>query len=571
MTPAEALGVAETSASTTPSAATGALPDRYALGRQLGAGGMGEVMLATDHQIGREVAIKRMRIAPTPSAMTRFIREAKVQGRLDHPAIVPVHELATDGEGRPFFVMKRLTGRTLAAILDDPTPPARHKLLRAFADVCLAVEFAHSRGVIHRDLKPANITLGDFGEVYVLDWGIARVSGETDVTTSASEPSSGDATQAGAILGTPGYIAPEIVRGEPIDSRTDVYGLGCILFEILTGQPHSRTLEVTSDRPSQRAPDREIPPELDDACAAALAVEQERRPSARGLAEQIERYLDGDRDLALRKSLAATHLDAARAALAAGDGGAERATAMREAGRAIALDPHGKEAAQLVGRLMLEPPREVPPEVTARVAHIEEETTRKKARVIAIVMFSFLLFVPAFAWLGIRSVPLVGLFASVALLTGVLTVIVAFGRRITIASMYALATMNSCLIGTIAHLFSPFLIAPWIAALSAVLFVLDARVRWHVICLMLSSAVLVAWLLELLGVVPRTMSSVGGDLLVHSEMLAIRLPEAEIVLASALVLLVWFGGLIANGVAAAQRGALRSIELQAWHLRQLVG
>src|SRR6185503_14204417 len=155
MTPTEAIGIAKTSASseaTTLVPSSAKLPARYAVGRPLGIGGMGEVVLATDAQIGRDVAIKRMRVAPTPSAVARFVREAKIQGRLEHPAIVPVHELANDAEGRPFFVMKRLTGTTLADILGGKRGPTQQKLLRAFADVCLAIEFAHNRGVIHRDL-----------------------------------------------------------------------------------------------------------------------------------------------------------------------------------------------------------------------------------------------------------------------------------------------------------------------------------------------------------------------------------------------------------------------------------
>src|SRR5262245_34306447 len=163
LTPSQAIGVAQTSAEEPHTPATGRLPARYVLGAPLGVGGMGEVILATDNQIGRDVAIKRMRVPPSSAAVARFVREAKVQGRLDHPAIVPVHDLGNDDEGKPFFVMKRLTGTTLAEIIAKKSL-SRQKLLRAFADVCLAIEFAHSRGVIHRDLKPANIMLGDFGE-----------------------------------------------------------------------------------------------------------------------------------------------------------------------------------------------------------------------------------------------------------------------------------------------------------------------------------------------------------------------------------------------------------------------
>src|SRR5690349_14585720 len=155
---------------------------RCRFGGRLGEGGMGEVLLAHDEHIGRDVAVKRIRASePTAEELSRFLREARVQGRLEHPAVVPVHDLAVDRDGRPFFVMKRLSGTTLLELLGrlraDPAADGatvRRRMLRAFADVCLAIEFAHSRGIVHRDLKPANIMLGDFGEVYVLDWGVAR-------------------------------------------------------------------------------------------------------------------------------------------------------------------------------------------------------------------------------------------------------------------------------------------------------------------------------------------------------------------------------------------------------------
>ncbi|MBA2538972.1 MAG: serine/threonine protein kinase, partial [Deltaproteobacteria bacterium] len=147
----------------------------YAMGEVIGRGGMGEVSLALDRKIGRDVAIKRLRAdAPTEDDVARFMREARIQARLDHPAIVPVYELGKDQAGKPYFTMKRLAGTTLTDMLSSPTA-TRQRLLRAFADVCRAIDFAHTRGVVHRDLKPGNIVLGEFGDVYVLDWGVARV------------------------------------------------------------------------------------------------------------------------------------------------------------------------------------------------------------------------------------------------------------------------------------------------------------------------------------------------------------------------------------------------------------
>ena len=173
---------------------------RFHLGERIGAGGMGEVVAARDEQIGRDVAIKRMRAeAPSDRQVARFLREARVQGQLEHPAIAPVHELGRDVDGRPYFAMKKLAGVTLADVLDNADERfPRQRLLRAFADVCLAVEFAHTRGVVHRDLKPDNIMLGDFGEVYVLDWGVAKLLGDAQGDAELAAGASGEvATVAG--------------------------------------------------------------------------------------------------------------------------------------------------------------------------------------------------------------------------------------------------------------------------------------------------------------------------------------------------------------------------------------
>src|SRR5262245_16379008 len=172
--------------------------DRYRTAHRIGVGGMGEVVEAYDEQIGRDVAIKRMRAAsPSDAAIKRFLREAKIQGQLEHPSIVPVHELGRDVDGRPYFAMKRLQGTTLAKILAGAAPP-RRRVLRASADVGPAMERATQRGVIHRDLKPENVMLGDFGETYVLDWGVATPIGDDELDTRVP----------GTPVGTRGYMSP---------------------------------------------------------------------------------------------------------------------------------------------------------------------------------------------------------------------------------------------------------------------------------------------------------------------------------------------------------------------------
>jgi serine/threonine-protein kinase len=279
--------------------------DGYAFGAVLGKGGIGEVVAAHDLRMGRDVAIKRLRSdsTPTPDAINRFLREARIQARLDHPAIPPVHELGASPDGKPFFTMKRLVGQTLSEQLASPEPN-RQRLLRAFAEVCQAIDFAHARGVVHRDLKPGNIMLGDYGDVYVLDWGLARVVGEAVTEVVTDDIDSLD-LKSGDILGTPGYMAPEQLQRVGDTGRpADIYALGSILFEILAGEPlHPRgptaiastvgNEAVTS--PAKRRPDRAVPPELDAICVSMLVMDPTARPTARRVADRVQAFLDAER------------------------------------------------------------------------------------------------------------------------------------------------------------------------------------------------------------------------------------------------------------------------------------
>lgn len=232
--------------------------ERYRLFGELARGGMGVVFLGRDVDLGRELAIK---VQPEqhrddPDAIRRFIEEAQIAGQLQHPGIVPIHELGRLPDGRLYIAMTLVRGRTLAALLEARSCPAedRPRFLAIFEQVCRTMAYAHTRGVIHRDLKPSNLMVGTFGEVQVMDWGLAKVldqvgtAGEFQPSRSPNDPlairgmrigSEDSGSRTGSILGTPAYMAPEQARGalDTLDERADVFGLGSILCELLTGAP----------------------------------------------------------------------------------------------------------------------------------------------------------------------------------------------------------------------------------------------------------------------------------------------------------------------------------------------
>jgi serine/threonine-protein kinase len=293
--------------------------DRYTLTREHAIGGLGRVWLARDTDLGRDVALKEIRPdrVGNPQIWLRFQEEARITGQLEHPGIVPVYELVRGTrEQRPFYTMRFIHGRTLSEACKqyhrrraagEAKRIELRELLGAFVSTCQAIGYAHSRGVIHRDLKGPNVILGDFGEVVVLDWGLAKLVDRPE-DTSATPPvtlpreQNRDETQDGQLLGTPAYMSPEQAEGRfnLIDRRSDVYGLGAILYEILTGRPpfageHNReTLhQVIHDPPLlPLSIVAETPPALQAVCLKALAKKPgERYASASDLAQEVQRFL----------------------------------------------------------------------------------------------------------------------------------------------------------------------------------------------------------------------------------------------------------------------------------------
>jgi PAS domain S-box-containing protein len=313
--------------------------ERYCRLRLHAIGGIGRVWLAHDNDLGRDVALKELQPerAEHATLRARFLQEAQITGQLEHPGIIPVYELVRARDGRqPFYTMRFVKGRTLseAARAYHDKRLAGHAealelpaLLNAFVTVCNTVAYAHSRGVIHRDLKGQNVILGDFGEVVVLDWGLAKLVGRPEgeapapsVVLDETGADSGHTVQ-GQALGTPAYMAPEQSAGrlDLVNRRTDVYGLGAILYEILTGAPPftgSSTQEVLRRvREEDPAPPRqfwpEVPPALEAVCLRALAKEPGDRPAAAAeLALEVQGWQEFERrkaEEALRESEALYH------------------------------------------------------------------------------------------------------------------------------------------------------------------------------------------------------------------------------------------------------------------------
>ncbi len=586
---------------------------RYEPGTVIGRGGMGEVRLCRDTRLGRLVAMKVLYAtgSATPEPIERFLREARVQGQLEHPSIVPVYDLGLGPDGLPYFTMKRVQGVTLEDVIlklkaghpDTRRQYSRHKLLTAFGQVCLAVDFAHRHGVIHRDLKPANIMLGGFGEVYVLDWGLAKVLGTEDVPVAAAEPVAAAApapdgnrsdrissnTQAGVTLGTPGFMAPEQVKGGTADARTDVYALGSILFEMLALQPlHEgidtrKIMEATAAgvdaRPSERAPELDIPPELDALCVRATALSPaDRYPSARALHDDLERYLEGERDVELRRSLAREHAKEAEAAaeraLQGGEASVdERRRALGEVGRALALDSSNTHALMTLVRLLGEPPKQTPPEVQQELAAADFKQAKLTGTIAALGYASLALYIPLLLWMGVHS------WGSFAVLYGLMTIAVGVAYittrkpRRSPSRAFLTLVVSTAMIGAISEVFGPFVLLPGFLIVNALAFSvhLDRRRRPLAVAISLL-ALIVPTALRVMGVIPSSYRF-GPD----GEGMTIVPRMADFPETATLTLL--FTTTLATAIISAAyvgriRDALTEAEgrllIQAWHLKQLV-
>ena len=636
-----------------PFAAAGA-PDRYLTGELIGAGGMGEVRGQTDRATGRSVAMKTMHASSDAVSLRRFSREARIQAQLEHPAIVPVYDIGQSGGGIPYFTMKHVRGDSLAKVItqlragDDEAEQlyTQRKLLTILSTVALTIEYVHQRGVIHRDLKPDNVMLGPFGEVYVLDWGLAAIVAEHEKISIAS--TSTDVrrallaqgpvldtpgqfeTAAGLLLGTPGYIAPELLEPEAVATpRSDVYALGAILFEVLTcermhkgdsiGQVLGATMTLVEGSPRQRKPD--VPPELDALCRRATHQDPAQRLASAGdLVRAIEAFLDGDRDVVRRREMAAEITRAAAASLGieapesqataeqaaalrataldaplglaatASDGPsarelaaiaraardprpvttADRQRAMRDVTTALGLDPENAEARTLLVRLLTEPP----PDADQIVDEIGREDAKNSfklaARMHMIVQLSYLLYVPLLLWMGIRSPWMFG--AAALTLSAVFFTAVYYYKHPPADLQLPFPHLAISLVALLAGqlLFGPLILVPGIAVGTGIAYLtsFDRRVGW-VVGGMLAVVILPA-ALQFAGVLAPSYELVDGKLMVMPMMT--ELPPAPTIT----LLLVTHAIVIAASMyfawqlRRAYSVADRARRLQTWQLSQLV-
>jgi serine/threonine-protein kinase len=575
---------------------------RYELGEMIGEGGMGVVRSCVDRRIGREIAIKSVkpgRGSGGDSAI-RFLREACVQGQLEHPAIVPVHDLGRDADGTLYFTMKRIRGMTFERIIDalrmgedDAVRQfSRRKLLGAFASVCHAVDFAHARGVVHRDLKPGNVMLGDYGEVYVLDWGLAKVVGAPEALlpsgppiTSGSDP--GGKTAHGATLGTPGYMSPEQARGETVDARADVYALGAILFELLALEPLHRhgtpqialdsTLAGADARPSARCPHLDVPPELDAVCERATALDpKDRFLTVRDVVDAVERYLDGDRDLERRRDVAREHARTAAIhaadALTRGHGATDvRALALREVGRAIALDPGNRDAVRTLMRLMTEPPREVPPDARAAMLVDTARSMRIGSRIAAIAYLTWFVYTPLMLLMGIRSWTAWAI-GSAAWLCASGAAYASTRRRrdddkVDLPTLFA----GAVAVAVSSTIFGPYVVVPSLAVIGAMLLHLAPdRSRRTLVVILNCLAVALPAALQWAGVLPASYVFEHDAVTIQPLMVSFPPVTTQVFLLISNVALIITGCAMVAPFRNTLTAAEERLHVQAWQLRQLV-
>ncbi len=564
--------------------------------------------LCLDRRIGRDVVLAR----PEPGTQQQadFVTMARLQAQLEHPSVLPIYDIADDEVGS-YYTCKHARGLTLAQVLDalrERQPAAEasfthHKLLSAFAGVCMAVDFAHARGVAHGGLHPTNVLLGAFGEVSVLGWehcklidkrepeisSMAAVLGK--MTPGALDLSKAPGAEWATRQGNLGTLAPERLLGQDAAPTPagDGYSLGAILFEILTLQPlHAHdepmrmkvaTLKGANAQARQRAPERDVHPALEAICVKATAMAPQRRfDSVRALHDAVQAHLEQHLADERRRASADAHAEAAREALGSGaelplepsTGAYETAT--RELRSALALDPGHPAAMQLLVQMLVAAPEEQPAEVAAALknqrSHDREALLHGASAAHALMVALALGFALA---LGLRR-PFV-LVAIVALLIGI-TLMLRFGRLTNNPRrVWLVAGAIVLLVAACTTVAGPLLIVPPVASAYATMLIIalraDSRHRLLIIG-GLFAAFLVPLGLQMLGVIDGSYVFTGTEVLLRPGLLQLGEPLTLIALATlccgVLLLPAVMLGRWVDALARAEQEQL----VAAWQLRQLL-
>jgi serine/threonine-protein kinase len=569
---------------------------RYAAMELLGRGGMGEVHRSLDTKLGREVALKTMLSVgkrATQRARTRFLREAKVQALLEHPAIVPVYDIDIGPDGRAYFTMKRVRGVTLGRIFREARRDADlgrapehglRRLLVKFVTVCLAVHYAHEHGVIHRDLKPDNIMLGPHGEVYVLDWGVAKILESASPATRAAETDT--ATRDGEVIGTAGFMPPEqaLALHDEIDARSDVFALGSILHEMVTGEPLLDGPDVVavlaatirSDR-EVPAPPADVPPELFELAHRCTRFQRDERPAgARAVAEAIERYLDGDRDAALRKTLADERAERARARAALVLSGApaareaDRAYALREAASALALYPDHQGASETLLRLLATPPETPPPEAERELADLDESRMRSALRDNAWRIASWLVVAPLALFMGLRAPRMASAMVGLLVIIAVGASLLYRYRLYSPPARFALYAATCTFAATVSGIFGPLVLVPGFAAINTLIFSSQGRRGERPLMLVMGvCTVAVPLVLELVGALPPSMRFEADAIVLLPRITGFPPTLSLLFLGGVSILGILLPTTLVGRLGDALRAAERRLVLQKWQLSLL--
>jgi serine/threonine-protein kinase len=559
---------------------------RYLVGAMIGCGGVGDVHACEDVRIGREIAMKRLRSQSDLTADPReaFVREARLQARLEHPAIVPVYDVGgLDDDSTPYFTMKRVRGTTLEQLLAHPERRlfwSLRKLLTAFVQVCLAIDYAHRRGVMHCDLKPGNIMLGSFGEVHVLDWGCARrlveplCDGDDDTLLVFSAPlSDRDASTSREVVGTVGYMAPECLLGCAADPSADVYSLGAILFEILAFERLHlgntsidiirSTMRGVESRLSRRRTDGSVPEALDDIVAQALSQDPAARPgSARDLADAVEAYLDGEARRSWERDAAARHAMLARRAADAG-----QADALRQAARALALDQHNEMAREVLGSLLSRPPEVPPPEASDRLLPSEDGVSSYALRTLVRRLALWAALVPLALSLGVRSWPAAALSIGAIGVAAALATVAQRAGHPCRAWHLALLVVTCGAVATFSGLFGPFVLVPALSATVATSYAMFHGSRDRLVPIALGiAAIVVPLALELCGVLPASLTFAPDGILLLPRMAFFSRWPAMALLVLGNVMTIPVNVLIAGRLSDALADAQRRLAAHAWQL-----